>query len=145
MALASTASTIHTGGGHLIFSSSGRSTQSSLGSSVEYGPGAGSWVPVHPKIRGITFQAILTGSSVGAPVSGTFGIQASNDGVNVISSTLGTIAFSSASGHVSPVSDGFAIDAHYNFVRAYLSTVAGSMSTGSTGQVVASPHNVGGW
>lgn len=145
MALASTANYINTGGGHLVFSASGRATDTSLGSSVEYGAGNGGWVPVHPKIRGITFQATLTGSSVGAPITGTFGVQASNDGVNVISSTLGTIAFSSASGHVSPRSDAFAIDAHYNFIRAYMSTVAGSMSTGSTGQVIASPHNVGGW
>lgn len=145
MALSSTAGYIHTGGSHLIFSASGRSTQSSLGSSMEYGSGSGAWVPVHPKIRGITLQAVLTGSSVGAPVTGTFGIQASNDGVNALTSTLGTISFSSASGNVSPAADGFAIDAHYNFLRCYMSTVAGSLSTGSTGQVIASPHNVGGW
>lgn len=131
MALASTSNYINTGGGHLIFSSTV--------------VGAGNWVPVHPKVRGITFQATLTGSSVGAPVQGTVSIQASNDGVNPIASTLGLITFSST-GIASPAVDGFAIDAHYNFIRAMLGGATGTtMSSGSTMSVIASPHNVGGW
>ena len=138
MALASTANYINTGGGHKIFSSTLGGT--SAGSTV----GIGSWVPVHPKVRGITFQATMLGSSVGAPVAGSVSIQASNDGVNPISSTLGLINFNQVA---SPAVDGFAIDAHYNFVRAVLNgnTTGSTLSSGSTMSVTASPHNVGGW
>ena len=120
--MATTASYIQTAGQHYLLQSTST--------------GAGNWVPVHPAIRNITFQAIETGSSVAAPVAGSVSIQASNDGVNPISSTLGVINFNQIA---SPASDGFSIDAHYNYVRAVLAgnTTGTTMSSGSTMSVIA--------
>lgn len=137
MALGSTSNYINTGGGHLILAST--VATSSNGSTNALG----NWVPVHPHIRGMTVQAVLQGSSVGAAVYGSVSVQGSNDGVNPIGSTLGAIMFQ---GGASPQSDGFAIDAHYNFIRAILGGTTGTtMSSGSTMSVIVSPHNVGGW
>lgn len=97
---------------------------------------AGNWIPVHPSIRNLTVQAIETGSSVGVSVSGNVSIQVSNDGVNPIISTAGIISFSSLA---SPASDGFSIDAHWNFVRAYLNANT-TMSSGSSVTVLLSGH-----
>lgn len=146
MALASTANYINTGGGHLILQSTqiASSAGSTVGaSSAGSTNGYGQWIPVHPKIREMTVQAILQGSSAGAAVYGSVAIQGSNDGVTPISSTLGFINFA---GSASPQADGFAIDAHYNFIRAILGGSSGTtMSSGSTMSVIVSPHNVGGW
>lgn len=98
--------------------------------------GAGDWYPVHPGLRNLTFQATMTGSSVGASVSGTVEIQASNDGVNPLATALGTITLSSAA---SPGSDGLAIDAHWNYVRAKLTT-GSTNSSGSSMAVIVSAH-----
>lgn len=125
--MASTANYIHTGGQSYILQSSST--------------GNGNWVPVHPNIRQMSVQAELTGSSVGAPVAGSVSLQASLDGVNVISSTLGVINFNQVA---SPAVDGFAIDAHWNFIRAvYAGNTTGStISSGSTMTVTVSPHLV---
>lgn len=96
--------------------------------------GAGSWFEVHPKIRNITLQLSELGSSVGAPVTGSVSVQASNDGVNPLISTLGTIAFSSVA---SPAVDGFSLDAHWNFIRGVLTTNS-TQSSGSTFSLIAS-------
>lgn len=97
----------------------------------------GNWVPVHPSIRNITFQAVETGSSALVSVSGSVSVQASNDGVNPIATTLGVITFSSAA---SPGSDGFSIDAHWNYVRAYINS-GNTQSSGSTFSVFCSAHS----
>lgn len=94
-------------------------------------PTTGSWIPIHPSVKSVSVQAVLTGSSVGATgYSGTVAIQVSNDGVNALATNAGSIALSSAN---SPATDGFNIDAHWNFIRASIS----SMSSG-TMQVLAS-------
>lgn len=98
--------------------------------------GAGSWYQVHESLRNLTFQATITGSSATAPVTGVINIQGSNDGVNPLASNLGVITLSSAA---SPACDGVAIDAHWNFVRAYLSTGT-TNSSGSTMSVIVSAH-----
>lgn len=94
--------------------------------------GYGNWFRVHPKLRELTFQAVHTGSSVGATVASTIIVQASNDGVNPLQTTagstvdaLGTIVLNGGS----PQSAGFAINAGWQFVRA------GMLSAPSSGSV----------
>lgn len=124
MALSSTANYIQSGGQSLIFAATST--------------GPGNFVPIHPNIRNMTVQATMTGSSVAAPVAGSVSIQASNDGVNPIASTLGVINFNQAA---SPANDGFSIDTHYNYIRAVLAgnTTGSTLSSGSSMQVTVSP------
>ena len=98
--------------------------------------GYGDWFQVHPNIRNVTVQASVSGSSVGAPVTGTIAVQASNDGLNPLISTLGLITFSSVG---SPGVDGFSIDARWNFIRAGLTTGT-TQSSGSSFSVIVSAH-----
>ena len=96
--------------------------------------GAGSWFRVHPDIRNITFQVSHTGSSVGTSVASTVYIQVSNDGVNPLNTKAATVVMGGAGLDTSPAVDGFSLDAHYEYVRAYTN----SLSTGSI-SVIASP------
>lgn len=99
------------------------------------GTGAGTWIPVHPRIRNITLQATQLGSSVGSTVSSVINIEASNDGVNALQTKLGTITMSSLG---SPAVDGFAIDAHWNFIRVNVSSIStGSIAVVASAQVPA--------
>lgn len=97
--------------------------------------GPGSWYRVHPQVRNITFQATITGSSVGVTVSSTIYVEGSNDGSNAVGTKLATIALSGGS----PQSDGFTLDAHWEYVRFNTN----SISTGSIAGI-ASPHFVSG-
>lgn len=76
--------------------------------------GAGEWYRVHPKHSNLTFQVVHTGTSVAATVASTTVIEASNDGVNALSTPLATIVISGDS----PQSLGVAIDANWQWVRA---------------------------
>lgn len=101
---------IQTGGYNSIYSSTGTT--------------AGTWIPVHPRIRNITLQALHTGTSVGTTLSSVINIEASQDGTNALATKLGTITISSVG---SPASDGFSIDAHWNYIRVNVA----SLSTGT--------------
>jgi len=92
--------------------------------------GAGSWYRVHPQVRNITFQANAIG--VGATIGSTIIIQGSNDGVNPIATTLATISLNSAT---NTASDGFSLDAHWEYVRAQVNSLTTGMAT-----VYASPQ-----
>lgn len=87
----------------------------------------GNWYRVHPKLSNLTFQATQTGASVGTTMSSSLVIQASDDGVNALDTALGTITWSS---QATPNSDGFTINAAWNYVRAKLNSI--STSTSST-------------
>lgn len=78
--------------------------------------GAGSWYRLHPQVRNVTFHALQVGSSVGVVVGSTIWVEVSNDGINPLATKPGTVAFNGAS----PQSDGFTMDAHYEYVRANL-------------------------
>lgn len=91
--------------------------------------GSGSWYRLHPQVRNVTFQCLQAGSSVGVTVGSTTFIEVSNDGINALVTKPGTIAFNGAS----PQSDGFTLDAHYEYVRATLN----SLTTGTV-SVIAS-------
>lgn len=97
--------------------------------------GAGSWYRLHPAVRNVTFQCLQAGSSVGVTVGSTVYIEVSNDGVNALATKPATIAFNGAS----PQSDGFTMDAHYEYVRANLN----SLTTGLV-SIIASGHFVSG-
>lgn len=75
--------------------------------------GPGAWYRLHPNIRNVTIQALQQGSSVGVTVGSTIYVEGSNDGINPIATKLGTIAFNGAS----PQSDGFTLDAHWEYIR----------------------------
>lgn len=127
--MASTATYIQNGGQHYILQSSST--------------GSGNWVPIHPNIRQMSITASMRGSSVGAPVFGLANIQFSADGVNPLITTSANINFSTVA---SPAIDGYAVDAHWNFVRAtYGPSSTGGLSTGSTMTVTVSPHMPGGF
>lgn len=98
--------------------------------------GPGSWFRLHPSVRNVTFQATLTGSSVGVTVGTTLYVEASNDGVNALATKLATIAFNGAS----PQSDGFTLDAHYEYVRFNTN----SITTGSIVGVASGHFPAGG-
>lgn len=97
----------------------------SLGTSA-LGPGP--WVPIHSKIRNVTFQGEAIGSSIGTSISGVVRIELSNDGINPINTPAGTITFGTTPLDVSPASDGFAIDAAWNYCR-------GNVTALSTGKI----------
>ncbi len=93
--------------------------------------GSGSWYRLHPSVRNVTFQALQPGSSVGVTVGSTIYVEVSNDGVNALATKAGTIAFNGAS----PQSDGFTMDAHFEYVRATINSVT---TTSSAISVIAS-------
>lgn len=99
--------------------------------------GPGSWIPIHPNIRNMTFQVTHTGSSVGTSVASTSFVEFSNDGVNALATKAATIVMGASPLDVSPASDGFAVDAHYNFVRGNIN----SISTGSI-SIIATVHDL---
>lgn len=99
--------------------------------------GAGDWYRVNPKLGKLTFQVTHTGTSVGATVGSTTVIEVSNDGVNAVGTVAGTVAFSGDS----PQSNGFALDAHWEYVRAKIQSVAAT-SAGSVGTGFAINVNV---
>lgn len=72
-----------------------------------------------------TFQAIIIGTGA---VTATVVIDASNDGVNWVSTVLGTITLSGTNS----ASDGFTTNAPWKYVRARVTALTG---TGSTVQV----------
>lgn len=93
--------------------------------------GAGDWYRVHPKLGKLTFQVTHNPTSIGATgttVSSTTVIEASNDGVNALGTVLGTVALAGDGVQ----SNGFATDAHWEYVRAKINSV-GAASAGSTG------------
>lgn len=90
---------------------------------------AGNWYRLHPAVRNVTFMATQTGSSVGVAVGATVYVEASNDGINPIATTLGTITLSGAS----PQVDGFTSDAHWEYVRFNTS----SLTTGTIAGVAS--------
>lgn len=92
--------------------------------------GPGEWYRLHPQIRNVTFQAIATGAS--ATIGSTVEIHVSNDGINKVATLLGTISLNSTS---TSASDGFTMDAHWEYVRAQVN----SLTTGSM-TVLASPQ-----
>lgn len=89
-------------------------------------PSTGAFIRVHPGIRNMTVQAVLTGSSVGSTESGVVKIAASNDGVTPLATLLGTITLSSLG---SPACDGFAIDAHWEWIRAEVTSISTSTTS----------------
>ena len=95
------------------------------------------WYQVHPRVRNIGFQFKLSSTAAAEELmTGAVEIQVSNDGATRIDTLLGTISLSSA---VQPASDGLAIDAHWKYVRAVLSSGT-TMSSGTAVSVLASPH-----
>lgn len=94
--------------------------------------GAGSWYRVHPKMENLTIHVVQNGTSAGATASSTTVIEASNDGVNPLGTVLGTVALSSNSG----TGDGFAVSAHWQYIRAKLNSI-GAASAGATGTTAA--------
>ena len=92
--------------------------------------GAGCGYRVQPQVRPISFPANASGG--GATIGSTIIIQGSNDGVNPIGTILGTIALNSAT---NTASDGFSIDAHWEYVRAQVNSLTTGMAT-----VYASPQ-----
>lgn len=90
--------------------------------------GAGDWYRVNQKLGKLTFQVTHNPTSIGATVSSTTVIEASNDGVNALGTVLGTVAL--AGDNVQ--ANGFAVDAHWEYVRAKINSV-GAASAGSTG------------
>ena len=94
--------------------------------------GAGEWYRVHPKHSNLTFQVIHTGTSVGATVASTVLIEASNDGVNALSTPLATIVIAGDT----PQSLGVAIDANWQWVRAKNNAIQAA-TAGSTGSAFA--------
>lgn len=120
---------IHAGGPVTILS----------GTTIASSTNPGDWFQVHPNIRGLTFQGTLTGSSAGAAVSGNFTVQGSNDGSSPLATALGSITFTGTAASTSPASDGFSIDAHYKYIRAYMASGT-TQSTGTTPVVTATPH-----
>lgn len=102
--------------------------------------GAGDWYRVHHKIAKLTFQVVHTATSAGASVSSTTVIEASNDGINPLGTVLGTVALAGDT----LASDGFAIDTHWEYIRAKFNGI-GAATAGSTGptfgiEVFVSPH-----
>ncbi len=95
------------------------------------------WYQVHPRVRNIGFQLKLSSTaSAEELMTGAVEIQGSNDGVTPLKTLLGTISLSS---EVQPASDGLAIDAHWGFVRAVISSGT-TMSSGTSVNVLANPH-----
>lgn len=95
------------------------------------------WYRVHPGIRNIGFQFKLSSTAAAEEkMTGAVEIQASNDGATPLATLLGTISLSSA---VQPASDGLAIDTHWGFVRAVISSGT-TLSSGTSVEVLASPH-----
>jgi hypothetical protein len=92
--------------------------------------GPGSWFRLHPAVRAPTVQMTLTGSSVGVLISGVANIEVSNDGINPCQTLAGTITLSSLA---SPTADGFALVAHWEYMRANLQ----SISSGAASVVVS--------
>ena len=93
--------------------------------------GAGNWYRLHPQVRNVTFQAVAT--AAGATIGSTILIQGSNDGVNPIASVLATIALNSSS---TVASDGFTLDAHWEYVRAQVNSLtSGSVSVWASAQI----------
>lgn len=90
--------------------------------------GAGDWYRVHPKLGKLTFQVTHTGTSVGTTIGSTTVIEASNDGVNALATVLGTIAIAGSD----VKADGFATDAHWEYIRAKINSVQAA-TAGSTG------------
>lgn len=68
-----------------------------------------------------TFQAILNGTGA---ISAVVTIQGSNDGVNAVSSAIGTITLNGTT----TVSDGFATISSWKYVRAVVSSPTGTIS-----------------
>lgn len=93
--------------------------------------GSGSWYRLHPNVRNVTFQGLANGSSVGVTAASAINIEASNDGTNALATKLGTITLNGAA----PYSDGFTVDAHWEYVRA---TITAITTADSTCSVIAS-------
>jgi hypothetical protein len=69
-----------------------------------------------------TFQAVLTGTGA---LTATVVIEGSNDGTNWVATALGTISLSGNDA----VSDGFANDAPWKYVRARVTAITGTSAT----------------
>jgi hypothetical protein len=69
-----------------------------------------------------TFQAVVNGTGA---IGATVVIQVSNDGVNAISTVLGTITLSGTT----VVSDGFSSTSSWKYVRAVISAPSGTISS----------------
>jgi len=69
-----------------------------------------------------SFQAIVNGTGA---IGATVVIQGSNDGVNAVSTVLGTITLSGTTA----VSDGFVTTASWKYVRAVVSAPSGTISS----------------
>lgn len=90
--------------------------------------GPGSWYRVHHKLGKLTFQVTHQGTSVGTTIGSTTVIQASNDGINALATLLGTVGIAGSDAKA----DGFAIDSHWEYVRAQINSVQAA-TAGSTG------------
>lgn len=97
--------------------------------------GAGEWYAVHPSIRNLTFEARITGSSVGAAVSHEVTLEGSHNGTSTDGYVLDTLTFSSTASLTSPQVQAGSIDAHYPFVR--INTGTGTTSAASQTVAVA--------
>lgn len=91
-------------------------------------PTTGDWFRVNPKLGKLAFQFIHTASSVGATISSSSIIQVSNDGVNPLATVAGTVGLAGDT----LLSDGFATDNHWEYVRAVVQTCSGT-SAGAAG------------
>ena len=90
--------------------------------------GAGDWYRVHDKLGTLTFQVLHIATSVGASISSTTVIEVSNDGTYPLDTVAGSIVLAGAS----QLSDGFATNAAWGWVRAKINSL-GATTAGSTG------------
>ena len=109
-----TTQTLHSPGGQTILNSSST--------------GPGDWYRIHPKLGKLFVSVTHQATSVGASLSSTVNIEASNDGVNALATKLGTIVFAGDTIQT----DGFAIDSHPEYIRANYNSI-GAATAASTG------------
>ena len=117
---------IHTGGSHLIYSSTGGVT--------------GDWYTLHSNIRNLSLACTLSGSSA---IQGSLMIEASNDGTNALATYIESLDITSTFSAAVTYTDGVSIDSHWNYIRVSSPLTGGTThTTGASWDVYASPHLV---
>jgi len=84
------------------------------------GATTGNWV--YKDAPSATFQAVVNGTGA---IGATITIQVSNDGINAVATSLGTITLSGTT----VVSDGFTTSSPWKYVRAVVSAPSGTISS----------------
>lgn len=87
----------------------------------------GSWM--YKDAPNATYQATVSGTGA---VSATIVIDVSNDGVNAVTTALGTITLSGTTS----ASDGFTTSAPWKYVRARITAISGTNATVNVNQGV---------